>query len=173
MCEFHGPELRFPRQVLGRDATEIDFQHFAKVIYEHDELFPAGRMGSYSRRRAPESMLRDLYWFMKEDLGLLVFMQAALSAGTSAGEKTTHTITLRNTGVAGKGLTAEDFTVSFRVPDGTTVSDSTGVVATAKDGALAWAVVKIAPGQEMKFTMTVPGAPRPSAELVKSSRVAG
>ena len=108
---------------------------------------------------------------MKEDLGLLVFMQAALSAGTSAGEKTTHTITLRNTGVAGKGLTAEDLTVSFRVPDGTTASDSTGVVATAKDGALAWPVAKVAPGQELKFTMTVPGAPRPSAELVKGSRV--
>jgi mono/diheme cytochrome c family protein len=167
----HGPELRFPRQVLGRDATELDFQHFAKIIYEHDALFPMGRMGSYSRRRVPESVLRDLYWFMREDLGLLVFMQAALSEGTTAGVNTTHTVTVRNTGIAGKGLTAEDLTIAFHVPDGTTVSDATGMLASAQDGTLTWKIARIAAGQDLKFTLTVPGARRPAAELVKEARI--
>ena len=55
----HGPELRFPRQVLGRDATEIDFQHFAKVIRRarravsrrpHGKLQPEARAGEHAAR---------------------------------------------------------------------------------------------------------------------------
>lgn len=167
----HGPEVRFPRQVLGRSATEVDFEHFAKIIHEHDSLFPEGRMGSYSRQRVSPAVLRDVYWFVREELGLLATMQATIGPGTSAGVNSTHTLTLRNGGTAGKGLTTEELTVTLRVPDGSTVSEGTRVLATASDGTLKLPLAKVLPGEERKFTVTIPGSPRPPADLVKQGRV--
>lgn len=167
----HGPEVRFPRQVLGRDATDLNFEHFAEIIYQHDLHFPEGRMGSYSKVRVPESLLREVYWFIREDLGLLATMQTTLTQGTVAGANSTHTLTLRNNGTVGKGLTTEELTVSLRLPDGSTIADANGAVATARDGVASWKVAKVLPGQEFKYTVTVPGAPRPAADLVRQSRV--
>ena len=70
-AQCHGPELRQPRKVLGGEASEVTFEFFADLVYNHEAHFPAGRMGSYSRRRAPESVLREVFTFVSKDLGLL------------------------------------------------------------------------------------------------------
>lgn len=168
----HEPELRQPRKVLGGEAADVDFDYFAKRIYEHQEIYPTGRMGNYTRTRVPEAVLREVYKFVKEDLGLLIPMQANLAPGTASGANSTHTLTIKNNGTAGKGLSAEDVTVSLKLPDGAKVADSTGAaVATSSGGAATWKLAKILSEEELKYTVTIAGAPRPVAELIKGSRV--
>ena len=116
-------------------------------------------------------LFRSVYWFIREDLGLLATMQATLGAGTATGNGATHTLSLRNAGTAGKGLTTEELTVTLRLPDGSTVSDGARVLATARDGVVTWPVAKVMPGEELKFTVSVLGPAKPAAELVRQGRV--
>jgi len=39
----------------------MDFAWFAKTVYNHTTDFPSGRMGSFSKDRLPEAMLRIMW----------------------------------------------------------------------------------------------------------------
>ena len=169
----HEPELRQPRRVLGGEATDVDFEFFAKRIYQHQEFYPTGRMGNYTKARVPEVILRELFRWVEDDLGLLVPIQAVLDlAGTPNGANTTYTLTVRNAGAPGKGLTAEDVTVSLKLPAGAKVVTTTGagLQGVTADAAV-WKLAKIAPKDELKYTVTLAGAPSAPGPLFKGSRV--
>ena len=118
----HEPELRQPRKVLGGEFKDVDYEYFAKRIYQHQEFYPTGRMGNYTKARVPEAVLREVYKFVHDDLGLLIPMLANVGPGTASGANSTYPLTIKNNGTAGKGLTAEDVTVSVKLPDGAKVT---------------------------------------------------
>jgi hypothetical protein len=69
---------------------------------------------------------------------------------------------VRNTGVAGTGLAAEDVTVTLAVPAGTTVVSATGAGyegvrrdERAKADVAAWTVARMAPGDRQSYTLTL------------------
>jgi mono/diheme cytochrome c family protein len=124
----HQPELRDPRRVLGGEAADVDFDFFAKRVYTHTEVYtdPVPRMGNFSRARVPESVLRDIYKFIKDDLGLLAPVVASMNAGAAADANTKYTVTLENQGTRGKGLAAETVTINLVLPTGASVVSNTG-----------------------------------------------
>ena len=124
----HMPELRDPRRVLGGEAADVDFDFFAKRVYTHTEVYtdPVPRMGNFSRARVPESVLRDIYKFIKDDLGLLAPVVASMDAGAAADANTKYTVTLENQGTRGKGLAAETITINLVLPTGATMVSNTG-----------------------------------------------
>jgi hypothetical protein len=72
----------------------------------------------------------------------------------------------------GKGLAAEDVTISLKLPTGAKVVSATGPgTQSTSAGAALWKVAKIAPQQELKYSITLAGAPGAPAEVFKDSRV--
>lgn len=168
----HQPEMRGPRRALGGEAADADFTYFAKRVYEHQEFFPTGRMGNYNRIRVPELVLREVYKFMKDDLGLLAPIQASLGPGTPSGASSTYALSVRNNGIAGKGLSAEDVTVTLKLPQDAKITSSTGAAIPVNGGTATWKLARIAPEEELTYTVTVPGAPRAElAQMIEGSRV--
>jgi cytochrome c553 len=169
----HEPELRQPRRVLGGEAGEVDYEFFANLIYRHTDTFPTGRMGNYPGTRIPDTVLRELFRFVKDDLRLLVPMTATFNAaGVPSGGNTTYSLAVKNTGKAGKGLSAEDVTITLKLPPGAKVVSATGPgTQSASAGAALWKVAKIAPQQELKYSITLAGSPGAPADVFKDSRV--
>ena len=174
----HGPELRNPRMALGGDASEADFAYFAKRVYEHTDLYPDGRMGNFSKLRLPEPVLQEIFRFAKDDLGLLVPISAKVMPGVSDGANTTYSLALKNDGAKGKGLTAEDITISLVVAPGTTIVNATGdgyqgVKKDPKTNAdlAVWQVAQMAPQDVQTYTLTVSGKAGAAPEVLKGSMV--
>ena len=179
----HGPELTFPRQVLGgQEGDHVDYALFEKIVYDHTAIYPQGRMGSYSRHRLPPPILQEIYRFVRNDLGLLVPMNAAMRAGVAAGDNTTYALVLRNTGAKGKGLAAGDITVTVMLPaDAKVVATDgpgyQGVQANVRGDhdttgrAAVWKVEQLAAGDQVTFSVTLAGPPQPPNQLFKDSMV--
>jgi cytochrome c553 len=121
----HEPELAIPRRWLGGVGKDADFAYFEKQIYQHTDKYPQGRMGSYSKERLPEIVLREIYQFMV-DAGFRAPINASLSARDREGENTRYTLTVFNDGVAKRGLDAEDVTILIKIPQGTKFISATG-----------------------------------------------
>lgn len=175
----HRPEMRDRRADLGAKAADVDFAYFQKVVYEHMSLFPDGAMGNFSRARMPEPVLREIYRWTTEDLGLRPLMRGFIDAGARVGEETglTYTVTIENAGIANKGLTAEDVTISVVLPPGCEVvgTTGTGYQGIRRDPKLnadvaVWQVPRIGPAETQKYTLTLAG-PGPTAKMFSGSNV--
>jgi mono/diheme cytochrome c family protein len=55
----HGTDME--AVFFGAAYAKMDFAWFAKTVYNHTTDFPAGRMGSFSKDRLPEGMLRIMW----------------------------------------------------------------------------------------------------------------
>jgi mono/diheme cytochrome c family protein len=139
----HEPENKMGRAWLGEHAKEMSFDYFAKQIYNHTEKWPKGRMGFYSRTRVPPEMLRDIYEWMVEDLGVRASIGGALAVGEQQAGNTTYTLTLLNKGVTGSGATAEELTAFVKLPTGAKVVSGVG---TGYKGAQSLASLGLEPG---------------------------
>jgi hypothetical protein len=139
-------------------------------------------MGNYSRHRLPQPILREIYRFIKDDLGLLVQMTAVMGQGVPKGPDTTYSLAVRNAGTKGKGLTAGDITVAVMLPPNAVVADTTGPGyngvqsnvrgdRTTVGTAATWKIDSLAAGEELTFTITLAGPPAPAAELFRDSIV--
>jgi len=98
---------------------------------------------------------------------------ANLDAGVPAAGGVTYTLVVDNGGVPGKGLPAEDMTLSLIVPADVKVVSATGAGyqkvqrdETAKADAAVWKIAKLAPKAPQTFTLTLSKAP---AEPLKGS----
>ena len=87
----HEPEGKFPRARLGKFARDVTFDYFKRQIYEHYERWPRGTMPLYSRERLPEPVLREIYIWMVEELGLRPWISGALAVGNRHGDETSYT----------------------------------------------------------------------------------
>jgi hypothetical protein len=150
-----------------------DFEWFKNEVYNHTVAHPDTlkaldneppvriRMGTFSRTRLPESMLMEIFNFAK-DLGFRPMVAGQLKAGVPAGNGVTYTLDVRNGGVKGKGLTAEDLTISLVVPAGATVVSTTGAGyqgtkqdADLKANVAVWRLPKIAPKETQTYSVTL------------------
>jgi hypothetical protein len=167
----HNPTFNNGRGVMG--AINADFEWFKAIVYNHTAAYPPTRarlgdppferlaMGSFSPSRLPESMLQDV-WTYITDLGFRPRLQGQLSAGVPSTDGVTYNLAVRNTGIEGRGLTAEDVTVVLAVPPGVTVVKATGEGyqgvrrdEQAKADVAAWRVSRIAPGDRQTYTLTL------------------
>ena len=122
----HEPEGKFPRARLGKFAGDVTFDYFKRQIYQHYEKWPRGTMPHYSPERLPESVLREMYVWLVEELGLRPWISGALAVSGRDGDQTSYTLRLLNEGEAGNGLAAEGLTVFVRIPAGSSVVAATG-----------------------------------------------
>jgi hypothetical protein len=106
-------------------------------------------------------MLMEVFNFAKE-LGFRPMMVGQLKAGVPAGNGVTYTLDVRNGGVKGKGLTAEDLTISLVVPAGATVVSTTGAGyqgvkqdAELKGQVAVWHLPRIAPKEKQTYSLTL------------------
>jgi cytochrome c553 len=167
----HAPTFNNGRGVMG--AIGADFEWFKGIVYNHPAAYPPTQamlgekpferlaMGSFSQARVPESMLQEIWGYIT-DLGFRARMRGQLSAGTQAANGVTYRLDVENTGVAGKGLTAEDVSVLLVVPAGTTVVATTGAgyEGVRRDEQLkgevaVWRVARMAPKDRQSFTLTL------------------
>ncbi len=130
-AQCHGVRLSGPRGSIA--AAGGDWAYFKALVYDHDaamarhtgllgtKLPPRLNMGSYDPERLPESDLRIIYDWMDLELGLRALVHGRLSGGGA-----TYQLALDNTGIPGKGRSAEDVTVRLVIPAGTQVATATG-----------------------------------------------
>ena len=167
----HHPLFNNGRGVMG--AIKADFEWFKSIVYTHETAYPPTRaslgepayerlaMGSFSPARVPESALRDV-WAYITDLGFRARMHGQLSTGVQFADGVVHTLDVKNTGLVGKGLTAEDVTVSLAVPEGATVVKTTGAGyqgvrrdEQAKADVAVWSVARMPPGEHQAYSLTL------------------
>ncbi|MBI2864991.1 MAG: c-type cytochrome [Chloroflexi bacterium] len=175
----HGDVLGNPRRSAGGEGA--DFAWFEELVYHHTQEFPTGRMGNFSKARLTEDTLLAIWNWMTQDVGLRVPVTAAVNAAAAADGNVNYTLTVQNTGKAGKGLAAGNLYFSMVVPAGSTVvgastsrstlvsasgSSSTlpaaagyqGVQATADGSNVAsWLAPVVGPQEKVTFTITVRG----------------
>jgi uncharacterized repeat protein (TIGR01451 family) len=131
----HGVTMNGPRGNLG--AVNADFDYFTNLVYNHTTAMHQHRallgvnnpnldMGDYNRNRVTENQLRQIYFWMRDDIGFRVPMQGQLSAGVMGPTGVTYTLTVRNNGLQGKGLTAQGVEVELVIPAGANVVAASG-----------------------------------------------
>ena len=167
----HNPTFNNGRGVMG--AINADFEWFKAIVYNHPAAYPPTRaslgeppyerlaMGSFSPSRLPESMLQEV-WTYISDLGFRARMHGQLSAGVPSKDGVVYKLDVENTGLAGRGLTAEDVTVMLTVPAAATVVSATGAGyqgvrrdEQAKANVAVWTVSRMAPKDHQTYTLTL------------------
>ena len=169
-AQCHGPEIAGPRRDMG--AIGGDFEWLKKLVYEHTTAMPELRrlldepdgrirMGNFSRTRLPEALLQEIWNYMN-DLGLRASIGARLSAGKTAANGVSYTLTVENAGLPGKGLTAEEILVSLTLPSGSAVVNTTesgyqGVRHDSQNNAemAVWQVPSLGPKDKQTYTITL------------------
>jgi hypothetical protein len=167
----HHPLFNNGRAIMG--AIDANFEWFKSIVYVHTVAYPPTRarigeppyermaMGHFSPTRLPESSLQEV-WSYIVDLGFRPKMRGQLSAGVRSTGGVVYQLNVENTGLVGKGRTAEDVTVSLIVPAGAKVVNTTGAgyqgvrrdERTQADVAV-WAVSRLAPGDRQTYTLTL------------------
>jgi len=164
-AQCHGDTIAIPRVDAG--AVGADFEWFKKLVYDHTTALPEHRklmgtpvgtlrMGNYSRARLPEPVLEEIWKYMRDDLKFRAAVTSTLKAGSSG----TYDLEVGNEGLEGKGLTAEDVTVTLVLKPGTKVKSATGegykgVKNDPKGDMAVWQLARVAPKKEQKLTITL------------------
>jgi hypothetical protein len=108
-------------------------------------------------------VLAEIWSYVTEELGLRVPVAARLSRPATAGGGTTYTLAVENSGVVGKGLTAEELTVELTLPAGATATTATGLgydgVHPTRGGknVAIWLLPILAPQDRQTLTITLSG----------------
>jgi len=157
----HGPTFNGPRGNLG--AVNADFNYFANLVYNHTTEMPKHRqligaqgqnldMGNYSRTRMWESQLREVYNWVRDDIGFRPALQGQLAANGAS-----YTVTVRNNGLEGKGVAAEGLTVRLMIPPGVNVVNAGGANVRMEGGnAVAeWQLARSGPKQAQTYNITL------------------
>jgi mono/diheme cytochrome c family protein len=177
----HGPTLDGPRTNMG--AVSGEFDYFANLVYDHTAAMAAHRtllgvnnqnldMGNYSRSRLSAETLRQIYIWARDEIGFRVPKQGVLSKGQAARDGTAYALTVTNNGLEGKGVVAEDVTVSLILPAGTIVAAASGtgyqgvhVDQKTKAHIADWVLPRSAPKDQERFTITLSKAATAAANL--------
>ena len=185
-AQCHGPEQRTTRMAWGSrvyhkydrgldiaqhvkarlgfsgDDEAMKWEYFKACVYEHERLIPEARMGTYSRARLPEPIVREIYNFARS-LGELARVDARLARGVRSDDTVSYTVIVENEGTA-QGVKPEDVSVELVLAPGVTVVSATGDgyqgvqrhPTTGRDVAV-WKVPVLPPQQEQAYTVVVTG----------------
>jgi mono/diheme cytochrome c family protein len=168
----HGAWLDGPRGNLG--TVDADFDYFKNLVYNHTTALPEHEhrlgekgaevihMGNFSPTRLWESDLHEIFDWAKNDAGFRVRLNGKLSAGKPGDKGVTYTLNLENTGLPGKGITAEDMIIRLQVPAGVEVVGTTGdgyqgvhADEQGKASFAEWKVAKLGPKDHQSYTITL------------------
>lgn len=169
-AQCHGATFDVARGILG--GRDVGFAQFVDLVYHHTVAMPKLgiaegntpgerlHMGNYDPLRIPESQLKVIYDWAKNDLGFRPFLEARLTADPAAGA--TYTLKLENSGLKQRGPTAQDLTIDIVLPPGATVLHATGdgykgvqSDPVAKADHVEWQLARIAPDEARTFTLTL------------------
>ena len=78
--------------------------------------------GNFNTTRVTEGQLKAIYDWSKDEIGFRPSLQGRLSPANGA----TYTLTVTNTGLKGKGLTAKGVKIGLVIPSGIDVVSTTG-----------------------------------------------
>jgi mono/diheme cytochrome c family protein len=182
-AQCHTPTMDTPRR--GGGEVNGDFEWFKRMVYDHTTTIAeqwtelgtptagrAVRMGNYNPIRLPETTLRVIYDYVR-DAGFPLTVTARLDAGTPADNGVKYTLVVENATVPGKGLPAEDMTVSLTIPADVKVVGATGAGyqkvqrdEKAKADVAVWKISKLPAKAPQTFTITLSKAP---SDQVKGS----
>lgn len=183
-AQCHGAVFGSPRQALGALGSDADFEWLKRIVYDHttempllanatgQPLRPRFVMGNYNRATVQETSLKQIYDWMRNDLGVRANVAGRMSPGVSAPTGITYTVTIENAAVPAKGVTAEDLTVSIRVPNGVMVAAATGTGyqgVRRDEQAMAdiavWQIPRLTPAERQMMTLTLSAAATPANNL--------
>lgn len=198
-AQCHGPEQRSTREELGsrthpryngRDLAElvqasvgftgndeaVNWEYFKVCVYEHEKLIADARMGTYSRARLPEPVVREIFNFITS-LGYRARVLSTLAPGVRSGDTVSYTLTVANGGTA-QGMKPEDVSVELVLDPLATVVSAMGSgyqgvqrnPLTGLDVAV-WKVPTISVNEEQSFTLVVTG-PRADQAILTIPRQA-
>jgi hypothetical protein len=129
-------------------------------------------MGNYNRATVQESSLRQIYDWMRNDLGVRANIVGRMSPGVPGPNGVAYTVTIENAGVQGKGVAAEELTVSIRVPMGVMVTGGTGAGYQgvrrddqAMTDVAVWQIAQLPAAERQTLTLTVSSAVTPANNL--------
>jgi mono/diheme cytochrome c family protein len=169
----HGAVLIGPRDDMG--AVNADVNWLKDLVYNHTtsirtlaQTLGTGNgpervhMGNFNPNRVTEAQLADILNWIKTDVGFRAAMRGRLQKGEPGEKGITYKLNVQNTGLAGKGLTAEDVTVRLFIPAGVQVVNATGagykgVHMDDKEKAQVaeWNVPKAGPRDQQAYTITL------------------
>jgi mono/diheme cytochrome c family protein len=169
----HGPYLVGPRDDMG--AVDADVNWLKGLVYMHTETLrphdrmlgtgngpPRIHMGNFNPDRVTEGELSQILDWVKNDAGFRAYIFARLGKGEAGANGVTYPLTVKNVGLAGKGVTAEDLTIQLMVPKGTNVVGAggagyKGTHMDAKSGALVaeWSLAKAGPQDAQAYSITL------------------
>src|SRR5262249_62146961 len=124
-AQCHGPELKGPRNNMG--AVNENFAYFANLVYNHTTAMQQHRallgvnatnldMGNYSRTRLSEGQLRQIFFWMRDEVGFRPAMAGVLGKGEQGSTGVTYSLTVSNNRLQGKRLIAEALTLHPILP---------------------------------------------------------
>jgi mono/diheme cytochrome c family protein len=164
-AQCHGDGLGGPRADAG--ALDADFDWWKDLVYDHAATMNGVRvdlgenpgpirMGNYSRARLPESVLEEIYVYLKNTLGYRVGIASSVTRGSGAGS---YNLVVGNSGKEGLGLTAENISVTLNLAAGTTVTDGGGAAfqGVTNGSEAVWRIPRLGPAQEQTITFTLGG----------------
>ena len=184
-AQCHGAVLQGPRTNAG--AVGAEFEWFKRMTYEHTTAMPEHRnllgdapgrvrMGNYSRTRVPEPVLEGIWRYLKDDLKFRVPVTSRLTPATSTD---TYSLVVQNGGLAGKGLTAEDITISLALTPGTKVANVTGAGYQGvrndpqrKADVAVWQLPRLGPKENQTYTITIASGGRIASGVVRWTKPA-
>ena len=149
--------------IHGRPAVLLDPMFYP----EHNKRLEANfqlrmRMGNFNSGRVSESQLKDIYDFLRDEIGARPQIGAALTRGQQVEGGVTYTVNVNNTGLKDKGMAAEDVTIRLIVPKDSKVVAATGPgyvgVRTdeqAKAEVAEWKVARIGGKERQSYTVTL------------------
>ena len=198
-AQCHGPEQRSSREEMGsrthpryngRDLAQlvkdttgftgseeaVTWEYFKACVYDHEKLVPDARMGTYSRARLPEPVVREIYNFAIS-LGTRARLVNELAPGVRSGDTVSYTLTVTNLGKK-HGMQPEDVSVELVLDQGVNVVRAMGNgyqgvqrhPLSGRDVAV-WKVPTIKVDEPQNFTLVVSG-PRADQALLTIARQA-
>jgi cytochrome c553 len=177
----HGATFNVPRATIG--GTDMNFEEFSSLVYNHTTEMPKLRaaigapgnnmaMGNFVKARLTSGELQSIFTWAKDEIGPRVPLTGRLSKGEAGADGVTYILTVANGGLPGKGLTAEDITVSLTIPADTTVVAQTGTgyqgVRTdekTKATVAVWQLPRSGPKDQERITVTLSKAATAAANL--------
>ena len=198
-AQCHGPEQRSSREEMGsrthprykgRDLAQlvkdttgftgseeaVTWEYFKACVYDHERLVPDARMGTYSRARLPEPVVREIFNFAIS-LGTRARLVNELAPGVRSGDTVSYTLTVTNLGKK-HGMQPEDVSVELVLDQGVNVVRAMGNgyqgvqrhPLSGRDVAI-WKVPTIKVDEPQDFTLVVTG-PRADQALLTIARQA-
>jgi cytochrome c553 len=174
-AQCHGATFDVARGILG--GRVVGFSQFKDLVYNHTAAMPKLgiaegntpgerlHMGNYDPLRIPESQLKVIYDWAKNDLGFRPFMEARLTPDADEPAGATYILKVENSGLKQKGPAAQDLTINIVLPAGVTVVRATGEGykgvrsdPMAKADIVEWRLARIAPADERTFAVTLSAA---------------